>query len=75
MAFADASSITVSGDRYFGSDHSPVFSLIGGDGGASAIVAPVSSMTDADRNATIRRLIDEVRVRLDELERLTGETF
>lgn len=69
-SFRDAETVSVAGNRYFGSDHSPVYTKRVEGGVLSA--ASLDTMDRATRDAEIQRLIGEVRERLELLEQLTG---
>lgn len=71
-SFPAAETVSVTGNRYFGSDHSPVYTSMG-DGGVLR-AATFANMDRAARNAEVQRLIREVRERLELLEQLTGVT-
>ncbi|MCF6445699.1 endonuclease/exonuclease/phosphatase family protein [Nereida sp. MMG025] len=71
--FALATTVSVSGNSYFGSDHSPVFSGVGTDGGAILRTNALASGSGEDRDAKVQRLIQEIRDRLEVLEQMSSE--
>ena len=72
-AFPTASTVSVSGNSYFGSDHSPVFSGVGTDGGALPSAAALTTRNDESRETKMQRLIQEIRDRLLVLEQMSAE--
>ncbi|KAE9625502.1 endonuclease/exonuclease/phosphatase family protein [Parasedimentitalea maritima] len=72
--FPEAATVSVAGTTYFGSDHSPVFSGAGTDGQDIVRTTAVAPVSDADRAAKSRRLIQEIRDRLNILEQMANET-
>ena len=72
-AFPLATTVSVSGNSYFGSDHRPVFSGVGTDGGAVLRTSALAPRSGEDRDAKVQRLIQEIRDRLEVLEQMSSE--
>ena len=70
---AVASTISIAEDRYFGSDHAPVFSRVGPIVDRETDTDVFDTNVAAERDAKIRRLVREVRERLDILEQMASE--
>lgn len=71
-SFPVAATVSVSGNIYFGSDHGPVFSGVGVDARTDLRTTSLTPVSNADRDAKIRRLVQEVRDRLDVLEQMAS---
>lgn len=69
---SNAISVTVSGSSYFGSDHSPVAAGTSPEIEFTSRASAIGNTSDPDRDAKIRRLVQEVRDRLDMLEQLAN---
>ncbi|WP_306141487.1 endonuclease/exonuclease/phosphatase family protein [Roseibium sp. MMSF_3412] len=68
-SFPNAETVSVARNRYFGSDHSPVYAKKANQGVLNA--TSLDTLGRAGRDAEIQRLIGEVRERLELLEQLT----
>lgn len=72
-SFPLATTVSVSGNSYFGSDHSPVFSGVGTDGGAVFRASALAQKSGESRDDMMQRLIEEIRDRLEVLEQMSSE--
>lgn len=72
--FSTATTISVNSDNYFGSDHSPVMTGALTNRVAATRTANADPTTAQARDEKLKRLVREVRERLDAIEEMVGET-